>query len=106
MGDEYTMEQRLCDDTGMVSHAQLVPPKAANPTLSYLGLLNHWLAMTRRMRGDKHEPVTEPFVCTGSAHLIGEHIRCTSPAHTLREPVSGTSLNGWQVQTAPPYSVA
>jgi hypothetical protein len=69
--DPYTSEQRLCDDGGMVS---------AEPTdrvLTYLDRLNDLRALTGLPR------VTEGFACTGSAHLAGEHIRCTSPAHIV-----------------------
>jgi hypothetical protein len=97
MTDAYTMETRLCDDDGMVSDTLLDPPKAINPDLTYLALMNLWVGKTRAVRGNKHEPITEPFACTGHAHLIGEHIRCTSPAH-------GRPLNGWQHSTEGPHA--
>jgi hypothetical protein len=78
--DDFTMATRLCDDDGMVSHEQ-IPGMNVGHEVTYLSLLNNWRARTARIRGDKSKPVTEPFHCTGSAHLIGEHIRCTSPAH-------------------------
>jgi hypothetical protein len=33
--------------------------------------------------------VEQPFRCTGHAHLAGEHIRCTSPAHD-RPPIASS----------------
>jgi len=79
MLDEFTMNLRLCDDQGKVEG-------------HYVGVLNH----LRHLSG--HAPyVGAPFACTGSAHLAGEHIRCTSPAH---EVATGEPINGWQVSTA------
>lgn len=63
--DPYTEEDRLCDDDGMVAGG-------------YVERLNRW-----RVVGGL-EPYDGPaFPCTGDAHLVGEHIRCTSPAHAL-----------------------
>lgn len=76
--DEYTMATRLCDNDGMVSHEQIPGMRSGH---TYLSLLNNWRARTAAVRGAKTDPVTEPFHCTGSAHLVGEHIQCTSPAH-------------------------
>lgn len=71
------MNLRLCDDDGMVEG-------------HYVGVLNH----LRHLSG--HSPYQgDSFPCTGSAHLAGEHIHCTSPAHE----VVGRPLNGWQVTT-------
>lgn len=78
MTDPFTMTTQLCDDDGMVSHEiafQATMPPAL--TLTYLDVHNNLRAHTRG--ADKR--VTEPFHCTGSAHLAGEHIRCNSPAH-------------------------
>jgi len=77
---EYTMELCLCADGGTVAG-------------DYIGKLNRLRAL------GGHAPyVGAPFGCTGSAHLAGQHIRCTSPAHAA--PVVGTPINGWQVATA------
>lgn len=77
---DYTMELRLCDDDGIVSHEPVDEPGGTLDG-SYLERLNRLRNMTLRARGDKPETITEPFTCTGSAHLAGEHMRCTSPAH-------------------------
>lgn len=84
---EYTMEMRLCDDAGMVSHEPLSgDDKSA--CVSYLHRLNH----LRSLSG--HAPYDgEPFPCTGSAHLAGEHIKCTSPAHS---PVKYVNVNEFE----------
>lgn len=67
--DPFTMWDRLCDDDGMV-------------TAKYLDHINHLRELTNTLRGDEHcKPVTEAFVCTGHAHLAGEHIRCSTPIH-------------------------
>lgn len=73
--DAYTMEMRLCDDEGMVSFTT----SEINSEVSYLGIINGLRSNTKPF--GEHKPVTEPFRCTGSAHLMGEHIRCTSPVH-------------------------
>lgn len=63
MPDPFTLGMRLCDNDGMVAG-------------TFIDELNRLRALTRL------EPWTgDPFVCTGDAHLAGEHIRCTSPAH-------------------------
>lgn len=69
------MERRLCDDDGMVSEQPCTEENLFAPGVSYLGQINNL-----RAHGG-HPPVAVPFACTGSAHLVGEHIRCTSPAH-------------------------
>lgn len=103
---DFTMELRLCDDEGMVSHE--TAPDCV-PTKSYLDKLNMLRRHTKPF--DEHRPVDEPFPCTGSAHLAGEHIRCTSPAHDAityqkivvgngDEYIAGRPINGWQVSTA------
>ncbi len=74
--DPYTMERRLCDDEGLVSHAPVAEPNLFDPALTYLRQINNLRAHTG------HPPVAEPFYCTGHAHLAAEHIRCTSPAHS------------------------
>jgi hypothetical protein len=112
--DAYTMELRLCDDTGMVS---LEAAPDCTPPKTYLDVLNVLRSHTKPF--GEHKPVTESFACTGSAHLAGQHIRCTSPAHAANhvdaldaalrsgDPISigdnqyvtGTNINGWQVST-------
>lgn len=82
--DPFTMDLRLCDDGGLVSHEPIdEPPGPRGKSLdgSYLARLNRLRNLSRTARGDKPEFVTEPFTCTGDAHLAGEHFRCTSPAH-------------------------
>lgn len=74
--DPYTMELRLCDDEGMVSH-EVAPDRGTGQT--YLQRINALRASTPP--AGEHKPVEEPFACTGSAHLASNHIRCTSPAH-------------------------
>jgi hypothetical protein len=49
-----------------------------NLTLTYLDVLNN---LRRHTAYGDFKPIIEPFVCTGHAHLAGEHILCTSPAH-------------------------
>lgn len=69
---------RLCDDRGMVSDTPVESGSHGvefNPGLTYLRLLNNLRAHTGL------KPVTEPFLCTGSAHLAGMVFHCTSPAH-------------------------
>lgn len=80
MDDAYTTSLRLCDDAGMVSRDPIVEDI---PTCdaSYLDRLNRLRRMTLASRGERVDDVTEPFACTGDAHLVGEHFRCTSPAH-------------------------
>jgi hypothetical protein len=68
--DPYTLDLRLCDDDGMVSE-EAIPETC----LDYLLQINNLRAHSG------FAPAEEPFVCTGHAHLAGEHIRCTSPAH-------------------------
>lgn len=82
MDDAYTASLRLCDYAGMVSHDPILEETAA-PTCdrSYLDRLNRLRRMTHASGGERVDDVTEPFACTGSAHLAGEHFRCTSPAH-------------------------
>jgi hypothetical protein len=74
--DPYTLERRLCDDDGVVSHATVAEPNLFDPALTYLKQINNLRSHTG------HPPVAEPFHCTGHAHLAAEHIRCTSPAHS------------------------
>lgn len=85
MSDPYTIELRLCDADGMVSHR---PIQDESKTLdkSYLDRLNRLRNETLIRQGNKPQTVTEPFICTGHAHLFGEHIRCTSPAHNVEMP--------------------
>lgn len=73
--DDFTTAKRLCDDDSYVSQEPVDPQPVDGLTLTYLDQHNRFAAWTG------HAPVEEPFSCTGSAHLAGEHIRCTSPAH-------------------------
>ena len=71
-----TTRLRMCDDDGMVSREMIDPPPSFQPGgLDYLSLLNNLRSHTGLA------PVTEPFECTGSAHLAGTVFHCTSPAH-------------------------
>lgn len=75
----YTMDARLCDDAGMISDEPVTPGAPGtqfDPQLTYRKLLNNLRAHTGLA------PYTgAPITCTGSAHLAGEHIRCTNPRH-------------------------
>jgi hypothetical protein len=98
--DPYTMDMRLCDDAGMVSN-ELIDDGKPSCDKTYLDRLNRLRNISLRYRGDEPEFITEPFTCTGDAHLAYEHIRCTSVAH--RRGPSIASLNpcaqcGWSVQ--------
>lgn len=75
MTDPYTTEARLCDDRGLISD-EPVDMVSAAPGLTYRRLLNNLRSHTGLPPYDG-----APVVCTGSAHLAREHIRCTSPAH-------------------------
>lgn len=80
--DPYTAEARLCDDASLISDNPVTPGApgtAVSPGLTYRQLLNN-------LRGHTGlEPYTgEPFRCTGSAHLAGQHWFCTSPAHSAK----------------------
>lgn len=79
MTDPYTMEARLCDDQGLVSHEPVRCPDMLRPEWTYLRQLNHLRARTPNAAPYEGEP----FACTGSTHLAGEHIRCVSPAHAV-----------------------
>lgn len=85
--DPYTMEVRLCDDDGIVSHERVEPGSPGtifDSDLTYYKLHNNLRA--HNMNPDTRKPYDgEPFACTGHAHLAGQHIRCTSPAHRVRE---------------------
>lgn len=72
MTEPYTMHMCLCDENGMV-------------TGDYLAHHNRLAEMSAYARGRTFTAVTEPFACTGSAHLAGEHIMCTSAAHAYRQ---------------------
>lgn len=86
--DPFTMELRLCDDDGMVSHNRHHGPGGPGTGATYLEALNFLKPVDRQYDG-------EPFACTGHAHLSGEHIRCTSPAH---QRPSTTFAVGGEVQ--------
>lgn len=73
--DPYTWQTRLCDDDGLVSDE--IAHSGPGLTLTYLDV-HHNLRVQTRPGCDR---ITKPFHCTGSAHLAGMHIRCTSPAH-------------------------
>jgi hypothetical protein len=119
--DPFTMTMRLCDDHGNVSDAPAGSPAAVAAARelgrpeTYLDRLNRLRALTRVR--DRLEPVSQSFVCTGSAHLAGEHIRCTSPAHDLKPAhvtiasvpgvlisaiQTGEPISGWHVGPAWP----
>lgn len=83
--DSYTMDMRLCDNDGVVSH-NFVEDGKDNET--YLDRLNRLRNMTLRSQGNKEEWIGDPFNCTGHAHLAGEHIRCTSSAHHTANPAT------------------
>lgn len=83
MSDPYTMEFRLCDDSGLVSYEK-TPPNLFAPGLTYIGQMNNLKSYTGEA------PYTgAPFGCTGHAHLAVNHIRCTSPIHALHGSVNG-----------------
>jgi hypothetical protein len=87
--DPYTMDVRLCDDAGMVSEEPVADRKLLEAEgTTYLDRLHNFRVRTALARGNKvPEKVTAPFTCTGHAHLMAEHMRCTSPAH--QRPVVG-----------------
>ena len=90
------MALRLCDDDGYVSDERAAPQPASTLNLTYLDMHNNMRAHTRPML----PPITEQFACTGSAHLGGEHIYCTSPAHAKDdEPSVGQEV--WPVKLMP-----
>lgn len=77
--DPYTMDARLCDDAGMVSDERVPrgePGTALDPELTYRRLLDNLRAV-----GGLPRYTGPAFQCTGSAHLAGEHFRCTNPIH-------------------------
>ena len=86
MTDPFTDAWQLCDDHGMVSDTPVAPGTpgiAFDPDLTYRKLLNN-------LRGYMGlEPYTAQLRCTGSVHLAGLHIRCTSPAH---QPTKATGM--------------
>lgn len=73
--DAYTIDDRLCDDAGMVDGP-------------YLEKLNRY--RTLNANPDLREPIDMPFACTGHAHHGGEHVRCTSPYHLAVQPLEPT----------------
>lgn len=81
MNDDYTMEMRLCDDDGKVSRAFIVDERETLDKCC-IDRLNRLRNMT--LHGDKPEIVAS-FMCTGHAHLAGEHIRCSSPFHGRKD---------------------
>lgn len=70
--DPYTSERRMCDDDGLV-------------TGDYLVLHNYlaWLTYAAQGRPEEWKPIEGGWTCTSHAHLAGEHIRCSSPAHDI-----------------------
>lgn len=86
--DPYTMELRLCDDQGMVSHEPIRGEEIATADKSYLDRLNRLRSMSKRLG------------------LIGCRVAhdqpATSPA-SVNVPI-GRSINGWQVFTCPGVS--
>lgn len=76
----YTADARLCDDAGMISDEPVTPGSPGttfDPELTYRRLLNNLRHYTGL------PPYTgTPVACTGSAHLAGEHFRCTNPIHS------------------------
>lgn len=101
--DPYTMELPLCDDSGMVSDEQ-VP----GTDFSYLARHRHLQGMTKRGQEylKAHPEIGEKsWTCTGHAHLAGEHIRCTSPAHqSLPSTMSSPIFVGSHSPESLPYS--
>jgi len=91
----YTSSRRLCDDDGMISQVRV----DGEETLTYLGQHNRLAALTG------HAPISTPFDCTGSAHLAGEHIYCTSPAHDRkpREHVVSVGTAGFDPSRLTPW---
>ncbi len=91
MNDPYTLENRLCDEAGLVSDERVEPGAPGtlfDPNLTYRQQLNNLRAHTGLAAY-----TGEPFACTGSAHLAREHIRCTNPIHVrtlVVEPQEGT----------------
>lgn len=79
--DPYTLHMRLCDDDGQVSHNPVdeFGMRVVVAGQTFLDRLNNLRSLTAPV--GEHRPITTPFVCTGHAHLAGEHIKCTSPAH-------------------------
>ena len=76
--EPFTMATRMCDDDGMVSETVASDMQGlANQELRRLTYLDK----VNNMRRHTGLRTVEPFACTGSAHLAGEHILCTSPAH-------------------------
>jgi hypothetical protein len=82
------MELRLCDDQGLVTDTPVEPGSpgtALDPDLTYLKLHNN--LRSRNSNPDIRKPIKEGgWACTSHAHLGGEHIRCTSPAHRSADP--------------------
>lgn len=83
MDDPYTMDARLCDADGMVSHETVADPQLLEaPGTTYLDRVHNFRARTYLAHGDRvPDRIDIPYGCTGHAHLMGEHMRCTSPAH-------------------------
>lgn len=89
MSDTYTIEMRMCDDSGMVSHEYVESKdRSADESFksgeTYLDRHIRLMKMTKQGREylKAHPDIGEkPWGCTGRAHYAGEYIRCTSPAH-------------------------
>ena len=91
----YDMDLRLCDDTGWVSDLPIEGESTADT--SYLDRHNRLRSETRSLRGNDPETATERFMCTGSAHFLGQHFRCSSPAHLSNQPAEGrTGLDAYR----------
>jgi hypothetical protein len=99
--DQITTWVRLCDDHGMVSR-EPITDEPANPTSgrkttdgSYLERFNR-LRLLSNNPDLRERPVKEPFSCTGSMHVGGMHLGCTSPVHRqLGENVEIIGANSW-----------
>lgn len=86
------MRARLCDDDGMVSHEPVDPPNGFDAELTYIKQLNN--LRLRSPHPDARRPYRgEPFACTGHVHLAGEHIECTSPAHSSERQRASVGLD-------------
>lgn len=77
MTETFTMYGQLCDENGLISD-EYAPAStmALGQHVTYRQVLNNLRAATSL------PPYTGPaLTCTGSAHLAGQHIKCTNPLH-------------------------